>query len=315
MMPFRTLRAAAVLGLMTGSAAAQTAQNGGWTTFTEPTEHAYTVEVPQGWRIAGGVRRLAASEARPWLTAVSPDGQTEMFVGDPSVPWFGLPNPSIGMREGSQMPGMHGQAMTVSAYKTGAEYAALYGTRALASLCANVQAVGSQPRPDVEDQVRPNVDYSTRLDAGMATFTCERNGQRLSAEVVAATNLFSPNGNGGVWRPAALYGLRTPQGNEAAAQQILEHMQKSLVPDPQWRDAMKTAADAETQAMMQQNAARAQAQAQMPPPQVPGYRPQVQPGYDRPYAGPRCDDLQQRRICNINDGHLVSSGGCLVCVQ
>ncbi len=31
-------------------------------------------------------------------------------------------------------------------------------------------------------------------------------------------------------------------------------------------------------------------------------------------SGPKCDDLQQRRICNINDGHLISSGGCMVCV-
>lgn len=37
--------------------------------------------------------------------------------------------------------------------------------------------------------------------------------------------------------------------------------------------------------------------------------------YPRPTAGPACNDLQQRRICNINDGHLVPSGGCLVCVS
>jgi hypothetical protein len=37
--------------------------------------------------------------------------------------------------------------------------------------------------------------------------------------------------------------------------------------------------------------------------------------YVSPPRGPQCDDLQQRRICNINDGHLVPSGGCLVCVS
>jgi len=309
MIPIRTLFAAAALVLVAGTAVAQTAPGTGWTTFTEPSERAYTVEVPQGWRVAGGVKRLAPSEARPWLTAVSPDGQTEMFVGDPSVPWYSTPHPEIGLREGNQSAGIHGQAMTVAAYETGAEYATRYGTRALASVCANVQALGTQPRPDVEDQVRPLIEYSTRLDAGMATFSCERNGQPFSAEVVAATNLFAPNPNGGVWRPAALYGFRTPQGNEAAAQQILEHMQQSLVPDPQWRDAMKRAAEAETQAMMQQNAARLQ----QPPPST--YQPQPRPSPSTVVVTPRCDDLQQRRICAINDGHLVSSGGCLVCVQ
>jgi hypothetical protein len=77
-----------------------------------------------------GVKRLAPSDARPWVTAVSPDGQTELFLGDPNIPWFSLPNPAIGLREGSQVPGMHGEAMTVGAYRPGVAYAALYGARA-----------------------------------------------------------------------------------------------------------------------------------------------------------------------------------------
>ena len=62
------------------------------------------------------------------------------------------------------------------------------------------------------------------------------------------------------------------------------------------------------------------------PVQQPTPSPSYQPGAPGPvvvpyqpiaprYTGPKCDDLQQRRICNINDGHLVSSGGCLVCVS
>ena len=33
-----------------------------------------------------------------------------------------------------------------------------------------------------------------------------------------------------------------------------------------------------------------------------------------PSRRPACDDLQQQRICTINDGRLVPSNGCLVCV-
>lgn len=37
-------------------------------------------------------------------------------------------------------------------------------------------------------------------------------------------------------------------------------------------------------------------------------------GY-RPLArGPQCDDLQQQRICAINGGRLITSGGCMKCV-
>ena len=53
-----------------------------------------------------------------------------------------------------------------------------------------------------------------------------------------------------------------------------------------------------------------------PPPVItpyvtPGRR---QPATNIPGLGGNCDDLQQRRICAINNGRLVSSGGCLACV-
>ena len=53
--------------------------------------------------------------------------------------------------------------------------------------------------------------------------------------------------------------------------------------------------------------------------QQPGMQQPVVPGgsryvpLNRP-AGPQCDDLQQQRLCAINNGHYERSGGCLVCV-
>ncbi len=53
----------------------------------------------------------------------------------------------------------------------------------------------------------------------------------------------------------------------------------------------------------------------VPPPYSPQPRgPVYSGGGVTPGIGGRCDDLQQRRICSINDGRLVSSNGCLVCV-
>ncbi|MCK8786792.1 hypothetical protein M0638_20685 [Roseomonas sp. NAR14] len=42
-----------------------------------------------------------------------------------------------------------------------------------------------------------------------------------------------------------------------------------------------------------------------PAPVVP-YRPMAR--------GAQCDDLQQRRLCAINNGHFIQSNGCMVCV-
>ena len=50
--------------LQTGPAKA--APQGGvtWTSFQDPTEQAFTVEVPKGWTIKGGLFRVGYSDAR-----------------------------------------------------------------------------------------------------------------------------------------------------------------------------------------------------------------------------------------------------------
>jgi hypothetical protein len=90
--------------LLAGTPLAQPAQapSVAWTRFADPTESAFMLDVPQGWQVAGGVKRFAPSEARGWVTAVSPDGLTELFLGDPSLPIFTMPNPARGLQEGSQ---------------------------------------------------------------------------------------------------------------------------------------------------------------------------------------------------------------------
>ena len=76
--------------LLPAAAVAQTAPVT-WTAFTDPTENAFGAEVPQGWTVTGGVMRFSVVDARQWLTAVSPDGMTQIFIGDPLLPSFDLP--------------------------------------------------------------------------------------------------------------------------------------------------------------------------------------------------------------------------------
>jgi len=57
----------------------------------------------------------------------------------------------------------------------------------------------------------------------------------------------------------------------------------------------------------------------VPAPVAPVMRQPVVPGgqstpFNRPGLGNNCDDLQQQRICSINNGNLVTSGGCLKCI-
>src|ERR1700676_440045 len=46
-----------------------------FTPWTEPHENAYTISVPQGWKVVGGLYRLSATDIRSGVTMASPDGQ------------------------------------------------------------------------------------------------------------------------------------------------------------------------------------------------------------------------------------------------
>ncbi len=279
-----------------------------WVRFTDPVESAFTVEIPEGWRVAGGVRRFAPSEAPAWVTAASPDGAQTVFAGDPNVGTFLLPNEPFMSTEGAQVPWLHNRGATVMRYKPGAEYAAAYGARALSAQCTDVRVAGTQPLPQLEDTLRPNVQNATRIDAGAAEFTCRRGGQEMAAGVAAATVLTTfQGGSGGLWQVPVLSGFLAPKGQEADVQAKLDHLLGSFAFDPQFQAAMRRANEQE------EAAARAQAAAASSRPAAPA---PVAPTPYQPTARPRrCDDLQQERICAISGGRLLSSDGCLRCVS
>src|ERR1700685_3498114 len=63
-----------------------------WVKFTDPLEQAFTLEVPQGWTVKGGMFRLGYSDHRQMVDMTSPDGKINIRVGDLSIPPYFVPN-------------------------------------------------------------------------------------------------------------------------------------------------------------------------------------------------------------------------------
>ena len=221
-----------------------------WTQFIDPTEHAFAFDVPQGWTVKGGVNRFSALSVHPWITAVSPDGATQIFVGDPSVPPFKIPQP--GQAEGTllQPTGPAFPPPVALRYRPGAEFAAFYGPKSLAAAhCANAVATGTQPMPDLARAQHARAIAMTRgisvtggytppeHDAGIATFTCQSGGNPLAAGVIADTvrPLAGPN----VWGVSVVAGYLTTPDRDAWARGLLEHILASQQWNPQWQQAMR----------------------------------------------------------------------------
>src|SRR5260370_35889449 len=55
-------------------------------TWREPNEGAYTLSLPQGWKISGGIRRRTPVDVRSAGNVVSPSGGVHLFIGDEEAP-------------------------------------------------------------------------------------------------------------------------------------------------------------------------------------------------------------------------------------
>jgi hypothetical protein len=209
-----------------------------WAAFTEPSENAFTAQAPQGWRVNAGVVRESPSDATPWLTAASPDQTTLLYIGDPDIPaLFITPGYAQGAPEGQQVQGAVAP-YTVLDIRTAAQFAQMYGASNLPGQCASQQLVGAQARPDLVQLAagRPG-NQGLQIDAGQAGFSCVVNGKTYEADVYAITFQY-PNG---LWN-AQVFGLRTPQGQGAAAEKLLFQMLASKQASPQWAAQMAQAA-------------------------------------------------------------------------
>jgi hypothetical protein len=219
------------------------------TTFTDPTENAFTASAPQGWTVKGGIKRSSPSIAKPWITAVSPDGATTINLGDPSLPMYTLP--SAGHPPGATVQDL-GVASPVEPSETSVQFAADYAKRAFAQTCAPLAATGSQAEPALAHQAYTQAAQiaaalgvpaapASDFEGGSASFTCQANGAAEAAAVLDVIDLFKAP-VGGFWSVSTIAWYRTPAISRAQTDQIARAMLQGFQSKPQWRAQMAAAA-------------------------------------------------------------------------
>jgi len=210
-----------------------------WAPYAEPTEHAFTVELPVGWPAQGGLNRLSTGEVRPWLRASAPDGSAEIFIGDPELPDFTPPTPelaSAGLTEGkTYMPG-EGRALTLSAYHDGQAFSAEWGRGKIGAHCDEVAPTGGKTQPAATAALEaalggrsPQVSWS----AGETLFRCAYRGRPATAWVYAATALDS-RGPFQVWDARTVGGFIAWPERWGLAGTAFAHAARSFAADADW---------------------------------------------------------------------------------
>ena len=228
-------------------AAAPAAAGGGaanpdmtWTRFTDPVEHAFTIDVSKGWQVAGGTRRMNAVEIRAGVDALSPDGAITLFYSDPDVPIFTVPSPMLemaGLHQGMVYNPGQGVQLLIEPYMDGEQFAAGWGAQRIAEGCANVSRTAMAARPDQSraiDSTYQQFGIATSIQAGEASFACSLNGAPAAGYVFAATE-YVQNETGTVWDVKMLVGFIARQEAAVSAAGLLSHMVASFTIDPDWQ--------------------------------------------------------------------------------
>ncbi len=210
--------------------------------WVEPKEHAFSVEIPQGWTAEGGVNWLSSIDPQSFLRIQSPDRRIQAFIGDPELLTREVPTPAgrmqAGVGEGQVFRMPSGGPAKLERYMTGTQYAKQH---AMWRICQQPAWVTAQDQPELSKLVAQAIapearkyNLQMRIDAsaGEATFTC---GTQQGA--VAATTIIA--GAGGpiqIWSIYHVAGfLSADPLRTMEARLAMEHMMATLVIDPAWQ--------------------------------------------------------------------------------
>lgn len=189
---------------------AQGLTNVSWTTFTDPYEHAFTIEVPRGWKAVGGVVRKDPNPLWPRLVlrVLSPDRRTLIAVGDPdSVPY--------------------------TAPIEAREYVRRFTESVMSLACLGLNISNLADLPDVVRFANSkSLGPYNQWSAAQASFTCKSDRQAgMSGEAIAVLQFQTSVRSG---HAQVLAGFVTTTGQGEAAHQLLNHIVSSLHQSEDW---------------------------------------------------------------------------------
>jgi hypothetical protein len=233
--------------------------------WVEPTEHSFSVEVPRGWQISGGLHWNGPIDPRSFLRVVSPDHKVQVFVDDPDILPRTVPNPlhaQMGLAEGRVVQSGAGPIL-IQRFQTGSLYAKQHVTW---RLCRDPRWVKVADLPDLSKSITSAVEplarssgAIARASAGEASFTCQGSQGYVFATTVLAS---SPGGPIQTWAVYKLSGfLSSDPMQSMRARYIMEHMTATWTFDRAWEQAVeRKVKDVTGSAMAMQNALAAQVQ-------------------------------------------------------
>ena len=212
----------------------------GYTIFRDPNEHSYTIQVPAGWEVTGGLYRPRAIDARPWVKTTSPDKLISAFYGDPSIPPYTMPTAtgtSLGFGVGTKYNGG-----LIEPYMPARRFVERYAKESLKRYIKDFKIVEEANHPDIARAVNGTVG-ATRSECASIKFTGTYNNIPAVGYYIAATKATVAYGSG-MWWVNLIAGEVSAADRSNGGLSVLLTMLRSFQFDPAWKgQSVKTAGD------------------------------------------------------------------------
>ena len=199
-----------------------------WLRYNDSAEGAFTMDVPLGWQIQGGMYRFGYFDVR-WMMGVrSLDGKVIIRISDVNVPPYVLPGPYTG-REGQPYTKPQQFQMVVARYQEAQPYAELYAKHRFSEICTTMTAAAADWKPAIPAKWE---EANSRSTDGQVSYSCATSDGPRLASVFSVNTLYQGQGYA-YWMAMPISILCAPDRCEQA-RAITQHMIDSWEKNPQW---------------------------------------------------------------------------------
>lgn len=216
-----------------------------FTNWRDPSEGAFSADVPSGWRVDGGVVR-ASLLVQSYLALTSPDEAIEVIMGD-AFGYYVEPNSTLayaGLGEGDTYTATDGSRWPIRSYRPGARFLTELFFPAAG---LDVEVTQVTDRPDVAARI-PTLGINA-FAAGEVEY---RLGDRIGQALIVTEQVSIPVG--AAWHPFRLVLVTTPPERTAEAAQAVTRLVESFAVDPDWATMQQRLTAAQSAILTEQNA-------------------------------------------------------------
>lgn len=201
-----------------------------WTTFTDPSENAFTVDVPAGWTVTGGMSRYSALDVRPWVKAVSPDQMVTAFIGDGKIAPCVMPTATLNAL--GRGVGSYTNGSLIQPYIPARQFVEKYARINLKPFISDLQVVHAEDHPEIARAINGTVG-ATRSEAATIKMTGNYGSIPAIAYYLAVTKATVANGTG-MWWVTKVAGTVGPAERDEEALGVILHMLGTFAVNPSW---------------------------------------------------------------------------------